>query len=417
MDFEDTPEEAAYRAKVRKWLEANAPKDAKAAAPGLSMAGEENAEDIQRGKAWQRKKADAGFAQIAWPKEWGGGGGSIVESIIFSEEENAAGLSALRSPFIVSFSICLPTVLTVADDATKKRFIGPAVRGEEIWCQLFSEPSGGSDMAAIRTRAVRDGDEWVINGQKVWNSGAHYADFGLLLVRTNPDVPKHKGLTMFWVDMKTPGIEARPIHQMSGASGFNEVFFSDVRIKDSQRVGPIDEGWKVSMVTLMNERAGGGGTGQHTVDNTLRLMRLAREIDGIDGGSALEDQALREKLADWYVQAEGLRLTGLRMLTALSRGETPGPEGSISKLVMSTIEQDLYHQAVEMQDQFGVIADPDTAFGQGLFQSGHLTVPGLRIAAGTDEILRNIIAERVLGLPTDIRVDKTVAFKDLPKSV
>jgi alkylation response protein AidB-like acyl-CoA dehydrogenase len=368
-------------------------------------------------KAWQKKKDEAGYAQIAWPMEWGGGGGTVIQSIIFSEEEDNAGVAGLRSPFVVSFSICLPTVLTVADAATKKRFIGPAVRGEEIWCQLFSEPSGGSDMAAIRTRAVREGDEWVINGQKVWNSGAHYSDYGLLLVRTNPDVPKHKGLTMFWVDMRTRGIEAKPIHQISGASGFNQVFFTDVRVKDSQRIGAIDDGWKVSMVTLMNERSGAGGAGRHSTENALAAMRLARSIPGINGGTALRDQAMREKIADWYIQSEGLRLTGIRMLTALSRGQVPGPEGSISKLVLATVGQELFQQAVELQDQHGIVSDPSQATSQGIFQLGLLNAPGMRIAAGTDEILRNIIAERVLGLPADIRIDKNVPFKDLPKSV
>jgi alkylation response protein AidB-like acyl-CoA dehydrogenase len=202
---------------------------------------------------------------------------------------------------------------------------------------------------------------------------------------------------------------------MAGASGFNEVFFSDVRIKDSQRLGAIDDGWKVSMVTLMNERAGAGSAGRHSSDNAVAVMRLARHITGIGGGSALEDQSLREKLADWHIQAEGLRFTGMRMFTALSRGQTPGPDGSISKLVLASVEQDLFHQAVELQDQFGIISDPQLAAVDGSLQNGLLSVPGLRIAAGTDEILRNIIAERVLGLPGEPRIDKDIPFKNLPK--
>ena len=257
---------------------------------------------------------------------------------------------------------------------------------------------------------MRDGDEWVINGQKVWTSGAHYSDFGIVIVRTNPDAPKHKGLTMFWIDMKSPGVEVRPIHQMSGGSNFNEVYFTDVRVKDSQRLGAIDDGWKVSLVTLMNERlAVGGGAG---LDYSM-IMRLAREVQ-TDHGPALSDQAFREKLADWYVQSEGLKFTRFRTMTALSRGQTPGPESSIGKIIAANQLQDLSNAAVELEDQYGIIDDGDLAPLAAAFQNGLLSAPGLRIAGGTDEILKNIIAERVLGLPGDIRVDKDVPFKDMP---
>jgi alkylation response protein AidB-like acyl-CoA dehydrogenase len=407
MDFDDTPEEAAYREKVRAWLAQNAPKERR-------LAGAVD-EDLPRAKAWQKKKAAAGYAQIAWPKEWNGGGGTVLQSVIYNQEEAKAGVS-LGAPFEIGLGMCIPTIMAVGDEATKQRVVGPAVRGDEIWCQLFSEPSSGSDLAAIRTRAVRDGDMWVVNGQKIWTSGAHYSDFGLLLARTNPGAVKHKGLTMFWIDMKAPGIEVRPIHQMSGASDFNEVFFTDLRIKDSQRLGAIDDGWKVSLVTLMNERAAIGGSLRGNRWSTAEaVMGLAAGITGLDGRPSLENQGLREKLADWYVQAEGLRLTGMRSLTALSRGEIPGPENSISKVVMANMAQDLADQALELQDQFGIISDPVIAPGQAMFQLAVLGVPGLRIAGGTDEILRNIIAERVLGLPGEIRVDKDIPFKDLPQ--
>jgi alkylation response protein AidB-like acyl-CoA dehydrogenase len=407
MDFTDSPEEAAYRAKARAWLEQNAPKFA-STSPSGPLEDDESAADMKRAKAWQAKKAEAGYAQITWPKEWGGGGGTAIDSVIFGQEEAKFGVAS--GYFAIGLGMCVPTVMAFSNDDVKKRFVGPALRGEEIWCQLFSEPSGGSDVAAARTRAIRDGDDWVVNGQKVWTSGAHYSDFGIVVVRTDVDVPKHKGLTMFWLDMKSPGIEVRPIHQMSGGRNFNEVYFTDVRIPDSQRLGAVGDGWKVSLVTLMNERlAVGGGTG---LDYSV-IMKLARELQ-TENGSALSEQSFREKLADWYVQSEGLKYTRFRTMTALSRGQTPGPESSIGKIIAANQLQDLANSAVELEDQFGIIDDPAVAPLKAAFQSGLLSAPGLRIAGGTDEILKNIIAERVLGLPGDIRVDKDVAFKDMP---
>jgi alkylation response protein AidB-like acyl-CoA dehydrogenase len=406
MDFNDTPEEAAYRAKARAWLEANAPRNAERG----DMLGDEDAHGLKAAKAWQAKKAAAGYACITWPKEWGGVGGANWQAQIFAQEES--DFATPGNPFQIGLGMCVPTIMTAGNEADKQRFVGPAMRGEEIWCQLFSEPSGGSDVAASRTRAVRAADgsgDWIINGQKVWTSGAHYSDFGILITRTDPDVPKHRGLTMFWVDMKDPAIEARPIHQMSGASGFNEVYFTDLRVKDAQRIGPVNDGWRVSLVTLMNERnAIGGGASYHR-----QIMDLASSLATL-AGSGIKDAGLREKVADWYVQAEGLRLTRLRTQTALSRGQTPGPEASIGKLVTAPLMQDVANTALELEDQFGIIADPAYAPLSALFQATLMSAPGMRIAGGTDEIMRNIIAERVLGLPQDIRVDKDVAFKDIP---
>jgi alkylation response protein AidB-like acyl-CoA dehydrogenase len=404
MDFNDTPDEAAYRKQVRAWLEENAPKVV--ARPDDPM---EDSNDMKASRAWQRKKAEAGYACITWPKEWGGGGGASWQSVIFGQEE--AKFSTPGNPFAIGLGMCVPTVMTAGNQADKERFVRPAVLGEEIWCQLFSEPSGGSDAAAARTRAVLDGDTWTINGQKVWTSGAHYSDFGLLLARTDPDVPKHKGLTMFWIDMKAPGVEVRPIHQMSGASNFNEVYFTDLRIKDSQRVGAIGEGWRVALVTLMNERlsVGGGGSGS----GHARVLKLASDIATL-AGPAIKDSGLREKIADWFVQAEGLKYTTFRTMTALSRGQTPGPESSIGKVVSASLMQDMANTALELEDQFGIINDPKLAPLSAAFQASLMAAPGMRIAGGTDEILRNIIAERVLGLPQDVRLDKDVAFKDIP---
>ena len=397
MDFNDTPEEAEYRATARAWLEQNV----------AAHKAERHADDMAAGKAWQKRKAEAGYAQITWRKDWGGPGGTPIQSVIFGQEE--ARHPVQYGYFTIGLGMCVPTVMAFADDDTKQRFVGPALRGEEIWSQLFSEPAGGSDVAAIRTRAVRDGDDWVVNGQKVWTSGAHYSDYGIVLVRTNPDVPKHKGLTMFWLDLKSPGIEIRPIHQMSGGSNFNEVWFTDVRIPDSQRLGAVDDGWKVALVTLMNERlavGGGGGAGPK------EILELARELPAMEG-TLLGDPAFRQKLADWYVQSEGLRNTRMRTITALSRGQTPGPESSIGKIIAANQLQDLGNAAVEAEDQYGILADPALMPMKALFQSAVMNAPGLRIAGGTDEILKNIIAERVLGLPGEIRTDKDAAFKDL----
>jgi alkylation response protein AidB-like acyl-CoA dehydrogenase len=407
MDFDDSPEEAGYRARARAWLAQNAPVERQRLG--------NIADELARAKAWQRKKAEAGYAQVSWPKEWGGAGGTPLQGVIFSQEEARSGIT-LGAPFMVGLGMCVPTLIKVADEATRKRFVGPAVRGEEIWCQLFSEPSSGSDLASIRTRAIRDGDDWIVNGHKIWTSGAHYSDFGLLLARTNPEAVKHKGLTMYWIDMRAPGVDVRPIHQMSGSSEFNEVFINDLRIRDSQRLGAVDDGWRVSLVTLMNERAAIGSFASSAF-TAQAVMSLAADMRGIDGKTALESSALRERLADWYVQAEGLRLTGLRTLTALSRGETPGPENSIAKIVMANLVQDLTARALELQDSFAIISDPSIAPTSALFQFGILGAPALRIAGGTDEILRNIIAERVLGLPGEVRTDKDIPFKDLPKGV
>jgi alkylation response protein AidB-like acyl-CoA dehydrogenase len=408
MDFNDSPEEATYRAKVREWLKANAP-----ASPIIAAHGYEDDETIAADKAWQAKKADAGYACITWPREWGGAGGTPTESVIFNEEESRFGLAS--GVFAIGLGMCLPTIMTAGNEADKQRFVAPAMRGEEVWCQLFSEPSAGSDVAASRTRAVRADDgsgDWIVTGQKVWTSGAQYSDFGLLLVRTDPDVPKHKGLTMFWVDMKAPGVEVRPINQADGGSGFNEVWFGDVRLGDRQRVGEVGRGWNVALVTLMNERLSvGGGSGP----SWRALMELAASLPGVEGtGSALQDGGFREKLADWYVAAEGLKLTRLRSQTALSRGQTPGSEASIGKIVSARQMQDLANEALDRLDQYGIVVDSDPASLVGGFQRNFFWGSAMRIAGGTDEILRNIIAERVLGLPLDIRVDRDVAFKDIP---
>jgi alkylation response protein AidB-like acyl-CoA dehydrogenase len=405
MDFEDSPEEAAYRAKVREWIKANAP-DYNALPVAERHFGE--AAHLALAKQYQAKKAADGYACIDWPEDWGGQGGSAIQQAIFNQEELSLGV---HTPYYTTgLGMLMPALLRFADKSVTDTLVPEAVRGEKIWCQLFSEPSSGSDSAAARCRAVRDGDDWVINGQKVWNTAAQFSDYGLLLTRTDPSVPKHKGLTMFWLRMDTPGVEVRPIHEMTGRAHFNEVFLTDVRIPDSQRVGAAGEGWKVTVSTLMNERAAiGSGVGI----GWRELERLARAVPG-SHGQVLQDPAFREKLADYYVTAEAIRLLSFRTLTALSTGEAPGPEASAGKILYTSQTQELSNHALELQGEFGLINDPAYALEEAAFQDRLLFSPGLRLGGGTDEILRNVIAERVLGLPGDVRLDKEVPFKDIP---
>ncbi len=397
MDFNDTPEEAEFRAEARAFLSQHL----KPKTPGALRSG--GREDfLARAKAWQKTKAEGGFAQITWPKEMGGRGGTVMQQVIWGQEE--ARFDAPTGPFAIGLGMCIPTVIAFGSDEHKQRYVQKALRGEEIWCQLFSEPAAGSDVAGLKTKAVKDGDEWVINGQKVWTSGAHYSDYGILLVRTDPNVPKHKGLTMFIVDMKQPGVDVRPIHQASGGSEFNEVYFTDVRIPDKDRLGEPGMGWKVALVTLMNERLAVGGS---PGPDWKEIMDYARSA------GTLSNQAFRDKLADWYVAAQGYKLTKFRTQTALSRGETPGPENSIGKIINANHLQDICNSAIEMQDHYGLITDKDEAPSDAIFQESFMWAPGLRIAGGTDEILKNIIAERVLGLPQDVRVDKDKTFAEM----
>lgn len=404
MDFNDSPEEAAFRTEVRKWLEANAAPRSDAA----PQAQPSEAEALVRAKAWQAMRAAARYAKITWPKEVGGLGGTPIQQVIYNQEEGQFDVPG--GFFDIGLGMCIPTLMTYGKPEDLKRYVGPALRGEEIWCQLFSEPSAGSDVAGLRTKAERDGDDWVINGQKVWTSGAHYSDYGILLVRTNPDVPKHKGLTMFYIDMKAPGVTVKPIKQINGGANFNEVFFNDLRVKDSQRLGEVGDGWKVALTTLMHERlAVGGGAGSRGPD-AKELLELARATE-LEDGPAIRNAGVREKIADIYVRTQGLKYTTYRTMTALSRGQQPGPEASIGKIVSAPKLQDVAGFGMDLQGEAGVLMSGDGAE----FQQSYMWAPGLRIAGGTDEILKNIIAERVLGLPGDIRVDKDIAFKDAPK--
>ena len=406
MDFDDTPSEAEFRAEARDWLATQAPKRE----PGQSY-------EVRRGddalapvaKEWQGKKFEAGFAGINLPTEYGGRGATRVEQIIFAQEE--ATFLTPPTIFGISHGMVVPTLLAYATEEQKQRYVPATLKGEEVWCQLFSEPHGGSDLAGLRTRSERDGDEWNINGQKIWTSGAHFADFGVLVTRSDPDVEKHKGLTYFFLDMKSPGVDIRQIKQISGASHFNEVFFSDVKIPDSQRLGKEGEGWRVAITTLMNERV---ETGVRPAPDFDDIFSLAREIT-FENGPAIADESVREQLADWYIQAQGVKFTRMRTMTAMSRGQQPGPENSIAKVVNSSKRQQIAHYGADLMDMAGIMRNRESAPMEALFQDAILDSPGNRIAAGTDEILRNVIGERVLGLPREVRVDKDLPFSDLAK--
>ncbi|TFU02971.1 acyl-CoA dehydrogenase [Polymorphobacter arshaanensis] len=415
MNFDDTPQEAAFRATVRTWLDANAPKhlEAQLRTAGFASGGVTSEDPMAAARAWQKKKYDAGYACLHWPKEYGGGGFSPIERVIWGQEEGP--YAALGGLFTIGHGMCCPTLMAWASEDQKRDLLPQAAAGEQVWCQLFSEPASGSDLAGLRTRAepANDGSgDWIINGQKIWTSGAQHSDWGLLITRTDPGVAKHKGLTMFFLDMRSPGVEVRPIKQANGQSGFNEVYFTDVRIPDAQRLGAVGQGWEVSLTTLMNERLS-IGSGMPT--GFPELFDLACRLETPDG-PAINDRNVRSKLATWAVRTSGLKYTGMRAISALSRGETPGPENSIGKLVAGATMQDIAAFALDLQGEAGILVDPEVTAANGRFQAMLLRSPATRIEGGSDEILRNIIAERVLGLPGDIRVDKTVPFNQIPTS-
>lgn len=400
MDFNDSPEEAAFRAEVRSWLAANAQEYTKPLPANI-----DHQEYANRGREWQKKKAAGGYAAISWPRSQGGRDGTAIQEVIFAEEE--ARYHMPLGPFIgIGTNLAVPTIRTHGTPEQIQQFASPTLHGDILWCQLFSEPAAGSDLAGLRTRAVLDGDDWVVDGQKVWTSWAHTADWGILLARTDPDVPKHKGLTFFLLDMRTPGVEVRPIRQISGESEFNEVFLTNVRIPDSQRLGPVGAGWKVTMTTLMNER-GGAGTEDLSVPTAVDLAKLTKAV----GPAAAP---YRTEAAKLLARELGLKYFRFRLLTAMSRGETPSPIVAMMKLVFANNLQDLTAAGIEIAGLAGSLPGEEDRMAS--YQHGYLWAAAMRIAGGADEILRNQISERVLGLPPEIRVDKDIPFSKLTEA-
>lgn len=402
MDFNDTPEEAAFRAEARAWLAAHAP--AHAVEPGVVLG---DAEEMARGKAWQNAVHAGGYAGMTLPRSLGGRGGSVIEAVVFAEEEARYHLP--KGPYIsIGLNMAIGVIARHGTDAQRARLIEPTLRGDLTWCQLFSEPAAGSDLASLRTHAVRDGDHWVVNGQKLWSSWAHLADWGILVVRTDPTVPKHKGLTFFVVDMSSPGIDIRPIRQISGASDFNETFFTDLRIPDENRIGAPGEGWACCMTVLTGERLNAGGE----KSSVHALFDLAGATPGLRGGTALDNAALRHALTLALAEERGGKYFDARLRTMISRGENPGALAGIAKLSYAARLQKISGLAFEVRGLDGIAPAADDA-AMRKQQQDYIWSTVMRIAGGADEVLLNQIAERVLGMPGELRLDRDVPFDRL----
>ncbi|MEM8986648.1 MAG: acyl-CoA dehydrogenase family protein [Pseudomonadota bacterium] len=401
MNFDDTPEEEKFRASARAWLAENKFDYGSVVQDGKLFAAV---------RKWQKIKQEAGWGCLHWPKKYGGQDASPIQNLIFGQEEDAAGMAPLSVSNAITIGMAAATVMHCGTDAQKERHLPKIARGEEIWCQLFSEPVAGSDLAGIKTRAEKDGDGWVVNGQKVWTSFAQYSDWAILVTRSDSTALKHKGLTYFLLDMKSPGVEVRPIKQASGGSDFNEVFLDNVRIPDANRVGEVGDGWRVALTTLMNERAAISSAFPTNFEDAWALSKQTPLGDG----AAIEDSAVRSMLADWYVWYQGLKNFSLRLQSDLSQGKTPGPEASAGKLLMGARRQSYISEALDLMDVGGPALS--SANGAG-WHFAFFRVIGNRIEGGSDEVLRNIIGERVLGLPTEPRVDKNTPFNEIPTSL
>ncbi len=403
MDFNDTPEEAAFRGEASRWLADNAPPYELAGAPSLS-----DADLMKHGRAWQKRLADGGFAGLQLPQSVGGRGESVIKALIFAEEEARYALPK-GAYTAIGLNMALPVIAKHGSAEQIQRFAAATLAGDLTWCQLFSEPGAGSDLAAVRTRALRQGEDWVVNGQKVWSSWAHLADWGILLLRTDPKVPKHKGLTFFVIDMKSPGIEVRPIRQISGAADFNETFLTDVRVPDACRIGALGEGWACAMTVLLGERLNQGGEGRR--GSLMELLDYAAASRRADG-NALDSPANRGWLARAYAEEQAEKHLQARLRTMVSRGENPGALTAIIKLVYSNRLQDTSALAGELRGVDALAHAAEDRATARIWES-YIWASALRIAGGADEVLLNQLAERVLGMPSELRVDKDAPFDEL----
>ncbi len=405
---DESPADHEFRLAAREFLSAHAPPrppGVSSSPLGKEMSPELEAEHVQECRDWQATLAEHGWAGITWPAEYGGRGGTVGQARIFAQEEAKRLVSS--GVFMVAIGMVGPTIIQHGTEEQKNFFLPRMLNGEHVWCQLFSEPGAGSDLAGLTTRAERDGDEFVVNGQKVWTSGAHFSDWGMMLVRTNWDVPKHQGITWIAVDMRSPGIEVRPLRQITGYAHFNEVFLSDVRVPVANVVGDIDGGWRIAQTTLGNERQmiGGGGSGI----GFKALATLARECGRAD------DPVIRQELAMSYTRFEVLNWLGQRAKARAKAGLPPGPEMSIMKLAVSERVARDGDLALALEGASAMLAGAD-APDEGTFQNLFLNQWSVRIGGGTEQIQRNVIGERVLGLPGEARPDKTEPFRDLPRN-
>jgi alkylation response protein AidB-like acyl-CoA dehydrogenase len=397
VDLNDTPEQAQYRERVRAWLGEHAGQAPEARS---TRAGAEDGAYVDGRRRWQRLLAEGGLAGVTWPREYGGQGLGPIEQVIVGQEIGRAGVPGILD--VIGVGMLGPTIIAHGTEEQKGRYLGPMLHGDEVWCQLFSEPAAGSDLAAVQTRARREDDgSWVLNGQKVWTTNAHFAAFGLLLARTDPDVPKHKGLTMFVVPMDAPGVTVRGLRQISGEAEFNEVFFDDVRLAPDAVVGQVDDGWRTALTTLMFERLtiglGSEGLG-------YKEDRFARALAA--DSAARTDPEVRKRLGELATDLLAIRFTSYRMLTALQKGQIPGPEAGLAKV--TTV-----NAAIAAGELIADVLGPDALDDEGQWAYMISFLPGLKSAGGTEEILRNTIGERVLGLPPEPRLDKGIPFSDL----
>ncbi|MDB5968417.1 MAG: putative acyl-CoA dehydrogenase [Hydrocarboniphaga sp.] len=409
MNLHDTPEQAAFRERARDFIREHAPWDQVQQARRLRFAGKPFADEadwIALSRRWQQIKHAHGWACLVWPRECGGQGLSPIENVIFQQEEQ--DFVELNGPFMISQGFIAPTLMSFASEAQQREFLPAIARGDTVWCQMFSEPGAGSDLAGVRTRAERVAGGWTLKGQKVWTSGAHYAAWGMALVRTDADVVKHKGLTMVFMKMDSPGITVRPIEELSGHAHFNEVFLDEVFVPDAQVLGGVNQGWSVALTTLMNERM---TIGASTPMGIEEIFELAMQPDA-DGRRPIDSESVRMKLAEWHTKDCGIRYGVQRMLTAIAAGASPGPEASVGKLVGANATQEIAAFGLDLLGNRALAqADGDDAAYcfHWMFHFGALH----RVEGGTDEIMRNVLAERVLGLPAEHRADKG-PFRDVP---
>jgi alkylation response protein AidB-like acyl-CoA dehydrogenase len=373
-------------------------------------------------KEFLGEQFDRGLAWVQYPEGCGGLGLTPKDQQLAQTRLAAGGapISGLKNP--IGYGMCAPTIVSHGTDEQKQRYLRPMFTAEEIWCQLFSEPGSGSDVASLSTRAVRDGEEWVLNGQKVWTTLAHLSRFGLLLARTNPDLPKHKGITAFLVDMAAPGVDVRPLYQITGEAEFNEVFFTDVHMPDSARLGADGDGWRVAVTTLMNERVSiGGGVARRGGGPIADALRIWKEK--WSGDTSAHALALRDRLVSSWIRSEVLSMTNQRA-AQVRRAGTPGPEGSVAKLAFAEENQRVYELCVDLLGSEGMlypagypmIRPEFIGMGSTDVHKSFLRVRANSIEGGTSEVMRNILGERVLGLPGDVRNDKELAWKDVPRS-